>query len=292
MRLLFRAVASYFYARPPLAIFLASLLSLSVTTLGLGLYTHYDTNLLNLDVLNWSKLTSEMSKLKYCLHTELNITKDNLTSLNTATQANIPIVTDLSRVDKSPMMSSVGNVSLDMLGLGYLGQENITVILQTEAGTDAACVRVEAEEAGLVKSLLNETVGQATCLETGHEYKVWTAHVAKHVPHTWCSRQGQMEFSIKLGTVQGKLSRNCETSCVTMLSSGMETYLTQSERNTMWRHLLVSSLILVLATASVIFWAATVVNRDLARDMTLLPSEVRYPQHQKASKFKIFRTNL
>lgn len=256
MRLLFRAVASYFYARPPLAIFLASLLSLSLTTLGLGLYTHYDTNLLNLDVLNWSKLTSEMSKLKYCLHTELNITKDNLTSLNTATQANIPIVTDLRRVDKSPLVSGVGNVSLDMLGLGYLGQENITVILLTEAGAKVACVRVEAEDAGLVKSLQNETVGQATCLETGHEFKVWTAHVAKHVPHTWCSRQGQMEFSVKLGTVQG-----------------METYLTQSERNTMWRHLLVSSLILVLATASVILWVATVVSRDRARDMTLLPSE-------------------
>ena len=276
MRLLCRAVASYFYARPPLAIFLASLLSLSVTTLGLGLYTHYDTNLLNLDVLNWSKLTSEMSKLKYCLHTELNITNDNLTSSFTATQANIPIVTDLSKVDKSPLLSSVGNVSLDMLGLGYLGQENITVILQTEAGSGAACVRVEAEEAGLVRSLQNETVGKATCLETGHVYKVWTAHVAKHVPHTWCSRQGQREFSVKLRTVKGELSRNYEKCRVIMLSSGMETYLTQSERNTMWRHLLVTSLVLVLATASVILWAALVVSRDRARDMTLLPSEVRY----------------
>lgn len=256
MRLLCRAVASYFYSRPPLAIFLASLLSLSVTTLGLGLYTHYDSNLLNLDVLNWSKLTSEMSKLKYCLHTELNITKENLTSPFTATQANIPIVTDLSKVDKSPVMTSVGNVSLDMLGLGYLGQENITVILQTEADSEAACVRVEAEEAGLVASLHNETVGQSTCLATGHVYRVWTAHVAKHVPHTWCSRQGQREFSVKLGTVPG-----------------METFLTQSERNTMWRHLLVTSLVLVLATASVILWAALVVSRDRARDMTLLPSE-------------------
>ena len=64
-----------------------------------------------------------------------------------------------------------------------------------------------------------------------------------------------------------------------MLSLGMETYLTQSERNTMWRHLLISSLLLVLATASVILWAATVVNRDRARDMTLLPSEVKYPKN-------------
>ena len=277
MRLLCRAVASYFYSRPPLAIFLASLLSLSVTTLGLGLYTHYDTNLLNLDVLNWSKLTSEMSKLKYCLHTELNITKDNLTSPFTATQANIPIVTDLSKVDKSPVMTSAGNVSLDMLGLGYLGQENITVILQTETNSEAACVRVEAEEAGLVASLHNETVGQSTCLATGHVYRVWTAHVAKHVPHTWCSRQGQREFSVKLGTVPGELSQYYEL-CHDVMISGMETFLTQSERNTMWRHLLVTSLVLVLATASVILWAALVVSRDRARDMTLLPSEVSYSE--------------
>ena len=54
----------------------------------------------------------------------------------------------------------------------------------------------------------------------------------------------------------------------------METYLTQSERNVMWRHLLVTSLVLVLATATLILWAAVVVSRDRARDMTLLPSEV------------------
>ena len=73
-----------------------------------------------------------------------------------------------------------------------------------------------------------------------------------------------------------------------MLSLGMETYLTQSERNTMWRHLLISSLLLVLATVSVILWAATVVNRDRARDMTLLPSEVKYPNKFEFSYLEHF----
>ena len=221
MRPLCRAVTSYFYSRPPLAIFLTSLLSLSVTTLGLGLYTHYDTNLLNLDVLDWSKLTTEMSKLKYCLHTELNLTKDNLTSPYTATQANIPIETDLSKVDTSPLMSSVGNLSLEMLGLGHLSQDNITVILQTGAGSEVACVRVEGEAAELVDSLRNETVGRAACLDTGHVHRVWTAHVAKHVPHTWCRRHDQREFRVKLGPVQGEiLLITLESNKMTILRHG------------------------------------------------------------------------
>ena len=76
------------------------------------------------------------------------------------------------------------------------------------------------------------------------------------------------------------------------MSSGMETFLTQSERNTMWRHLLVTSLVLVLATASVILWAALVVSRDRARDMTLLPSEVSYSQNPDRIKLEAISRRL
>ena len=53
----------------------------------------------------------------------------------------------------------------------------------------------------------------------------------------------------------------------------METFLTQQERNVMYSHLMVTSLLLVLACAGVLVWAAVAVTRDTARDMTLLPSE-------------------
>ena len=260
MKLLCRAVASYFYSRPPLAIFLASVLTMAVTTLGLALYCHYNTDLLNVDVLDWSKLTAEMSKLKYCLQANITMTRFNTTeSLASATQANLPLEAGLGAEAGSRLVSSVGNLSLALLGLGAVSQDNITVRLQHPATLGqgaAACVRVEARQPGLVTSLRNGSVGQAACLDTGHVSRVWTAHSARHVPHTWCSKPGQQVFQIKFGQVEG-----------------METFLTQQERNVMYSHLMVTSLLLVLACAGVLVWAAVAVTRDTARDMTLLPSE-------------------
>ena len=259
MQLMWRSLASYFYSRPPLAIFLASLLTLSMTTLSLGIYCHYNTSLLNVDVLNWHKLMTEMSKLKYCLHS--NSTMDiNSTSEYCATQGNVQIQTGIGSYvmeanNPSSTISWVGNISLSLLGLGYISQENITVLVQKERLSTEACIRVESQTAGFVENLRNESIGQSTCLDTGHVTHMWTAHSAKHLPHTWCSKPGQHVFDMKFGDTEG-----------------LETYLTQEDRNLMYQHLLITSLFLVLVCVGVITWAWVSITRDQTRDMTLLPS--------------------
>ena len=62
-----RSLLSYFYSKPPLSIFLMSLLMLSATSLILALYCHHNTDLLNMDILDWNSLLSKMPDFKYCL---------------------------------------------------------------------------------------------------------------------------------------------------------------------------------------------------------------------------------
>jgi len=248
-------VASYFYARPPLAIFLISLLVLAVTTLSLGFYCHYNTSLTNVDILDWNRLITGMSKLKYCLHTNLTEFVDSNRSVFSASLEKIPFDSDLKMADSS---TCVGNISLSLLGLGYISQDNITVRIQS--GSGAACVQVESEHSIFIENLKNESIGQSgTCQSSsGHAASahVWTAHTAAHLPHTWCSRPGQTIFEMELGPMEG-----------------METFLSQEERNVMYEHLVVTSLVLVLACVIMVTWAWVSVARDRTRDMTLLPRD-------------------
>lgn len=246
-------VASYFYARPPLAIFLISLLVLAVTTLSLGFYCHYNTSLTNVDILDWNRLIVGMSKLKYCLHSNITEYVDSNRSVFSASLDKIPFDSDLEMKDSA---TCVGNISLSLLGLGYISQDNITVRIQS--GSKAACVQVESEHSIFVENLKNESVGQSdTCqASSGHVTHVWTAHTAAHLPHTWCSRPGQTIFEMELGPIEG-----------------METFLTQEERNVMYDHLVVTSLFLVLACVIMVTWAWFSVTRDRTRDMTLLPRD-------------------
>ena len=81
-----------------MAIFLASLMALSVTALALAIYCHNNTSLTNVDILNWDRLLSQMSELKYCLHT--NMTENTTTSSNitvySAAMSDVPLKSDLN----------------------------------------------------------------------------------------------------------------------------------------------------------------------------------------------------
>ena len=67
MFLSYHSLSSFLCTRPPLAMFILSLLLLSVTTLSLALYCRSSPNLHNVDVLDWNKLFTEMSDIKFCL---------------------------------------------------------------------------------------------------------------------------------------------------------------------------------------------------------------------------------
>ena len=57
----------------------------------------------------------------------------------------------LSCIDQSQLNIVEGNVSLSLLGLGYLSQENVTVKIQQTRGAREACVRVESEDEDIIR---------------------------------------------------------------------------------------------------------------------------------------------
>jgi len=253
-----RSLSSYLYSKPPLSIFLLSLLILSFTSLILALYCHSNTHLINNDILNWNILLTKMSDFKYCLlNQSLSVSNTSSSSsvIFSATQANIPLqFQDLTSISSS--VSVVGNVSLSLLGLGYLSQENVTVKIQQTRGAREACVRVESEDEDIIRSLRNESMGQSRCVETDDESRVFTAHSARHVSHVWCSGHDQTVFSVDTHPVP----------------AGLETFLDQEQRDVVFRHLVTTSLFLLLLTLALVTCIGVRVTRDQTRDMTLLPT--------------------
>ena len=106
-----RSLSSYLYSKPPLSIFLLSLLILSFTSLILALYCHSNTHLINNDILNWNILLTKMSDFKYCLlNQSLSVINTSSSVIFSATQANIPLqFQDLTSISSS--VSVVGNIN-------------------------------------------------------------------------------------------------------------------------------------------------------------------------------------
>ena len=63
----YQNLCSFFYSKPPLCVFLLSLLSFSIITFSLSIYVQHNDRVANIDVLDWNRLLLEMSELKYCL---------------------------------------------------------------------------------------------------------------------------------------------------------------------------------------------------------------------------------
>ena len=143
---------------------------------------------------------------------------------------------------------------MSLLGLGHISQDNITV--QVQHGSVSSCIRVLSGDGDMVTHLKNDSIGQSTCPDTISVSHMWSAHTAKHLPHTWCSRPGQTMFEMNIGHMPG-----------------LETYLTQDQRDNMYTHLMVTSLVLFLVCVAMLTWAWVHVSRDQTRDMTLLPGD-------------------
>ena len=241
-----RSVPGYFSSRPPLTIFLVSLLALAVALMVLaGLCNHKED--IPDEVLDWPRLLREMSRLKYCLGNSSQ--QGPVVGLVGASLESVPVVGEGGEGGEGDI-SSVGSLALSLLGLP--SPHNITVRLQAAAGQ--VCVRVETREPGLLAHLQNETVGTSSCGSSpGTQLRTWTAHRRQHLPHQWCQQPGEQELEIRLGTMPG-----------------LETFLRQDQRDLMYSHLITTSLIILLLCLLVVLWAG--VRRDTRDSLTLLPT--------------------
>ena len=236
-----RAVSAYFSSRPPVTIFTFSLLSLSLALMVLAGYCHYNTDLKD-EVLDWPRLLQEMSELKYCLGNSSQLVETSTEAVETASLDRVPVLGDRD-------VSSGGTVPLSVLGFTSPG--NLTVSLQMAGGL--ACVRVEAAELQLVSHLRNESVGQSGCWDSERKVRRWTAHKRRHLPSNWCAQSGEEQVEIRLGS-----------------KPGLETFLTQDQRDVMYYHLITTAILLLVCCLLVVVWAG--VRRDTRARLTLLPT--------------------
>ena len=240
------SVSVYFSSRPPLAIFLLSMLGLAVALMVLGVFCHHKTDLQD-EVLDWPRLLREMSRLKYCLgnSSQLNTTVPG--PVVAASLDNVPVV---GEGEEEGDISSVGTLPLSLLGL--TSPHNITVSLQAAAGQ--VCVTVETSQPSFLSHLKNESVGTSSCRAPDLQLRTWRAHQRQHLPHSWCQQPGEQQLEIKLGTIM----------------PGLETLLTQDQRDVMYSHLMTTSVVIIILCLLMVLWAG--VRRDTRDSLTLLPT--------------------
>ena len=218
------------------------MVSLAAALMVLAVFSHNKTDIQD-EVLDWPRLVREMSQLKYCLG---NSSQQNTTGPGPVVRASL----DNVPVGGEGDISSVGSLALTLLGL--TSPHNITVSLQ--AGGGQVCVTVETSEPSLLSHLKNESVGTSSCPAPGLKVRSWTAHRREHLPHSWCQHPGQQELEIKLGSIM----------------PGLETYLTQDQRDVMFSHLMTTSVIIIILCLLMVLWAG--VRRDTRDSLTLLPT--------------------
>ena len=147
-------------------------------------------------------------------------------------------------------ISSVGTLPLSLLGL--TSPHNITVSLQAAAGQ--VCVTVETSQPSFLSHLKNESVGTSSCRAPDLQLRTWRAHQRQHLPHSWCQQPGEQQLEIKLGTIM----------------PGLETLLTQDQRDVMYSHLMTTSVVIIILCLLMVLWAG--VRRDTRDSLTLLPT--------------------
>jgi len=262
MFLSFHSLSSFLSSRPPLAMFILSLLALSVTTLSLAIYCRSSSNLHNVDVLDWNKLFTEMSSIKFCLKT--NSSSNSSNSPYIATMGKVPIDSNLVAFlpSDSEYFSGEGMIPLTHLGLGHTSEESVMVKLQQEKRDVTVCVRVESDNAELIEHLRNDTMGNDPCIVSDRDTREFIAHSDKHLPHTWCKED---EGTIFQWSFKGR--------------DDWATFLTSEEREVLYLHMLATSAVLASAVVVMLVWAAvrggTGSRRvgDRRGDMQLLSSQ-------------------
>lgn len=230
-----RNVSSFCRSRPPLIVFLVSLLCLGITCVCLAVYTaNTTTKLYNPDILDWNRLLLEMSRLKFCL-TDKTPDRQSHPELSHA-ERTVLLKSNLLGDQRSFL--GVGLVTLDGMGLGHMGQNVSVTLRQTKPGPEV-CVRVE----GRSEVIRNLMVGNnSSCaggeIESNADMKLYKVHSKSHLPRSWCEDQGaKFVFSYK--------SRE-----------EWATLLTEEDKEVMVRHLVGTSSLLFCVVFIMVLYAA------------------------------------
>lgn len=213
-------------SRPPLALFLSSLLLISLTAFSLALYVHASP-LPNPDILDWSRLLEEMSELKYCLYQTHPNTSASNSSLVSVSRADVhpPLYSTLIK----PAQLSVGSflaqgwIPLDHMGLGHKNQQVEVTISRLDEGRDF-CLQIR----GALPMLRSLNSTKKTCSSPpDKKLKHFTAHASSHLSRNWCSNGSRFTF-------------------LPEILSDYSTQLTDQERSVAVEHLLAAGTFLAL----------------------------------------------
>ena len=195
LRLSCTSIFLLFSARPPLALFISSLLLLSITAFSLALYVQSNTQIPNPDILDWSRLLEEMSELKYCLYSNPPTTTNTSDpSMVTAARKGIhpPPRSSLIKPAHLAMesFSAQGVIPLDHMGLGHAGQQ-VQVTFFKVGGLEEFCLQVRG--APKVLSSLIKSSNETECNNPKIDLN-FTAHASTHLASSWCSNGSQFTF--------------------------------------------------------------------------------------------------
>jgi len=187
------SISSSLSSRPPLALFLLSLLLLAVTCLSLALYVS-TSDLPNPDVLDWARLLGEMAELRFCMSNTTAPSSASNSSLASVALASVSLAAPLAAAFRGR-----GAVPLDHMGLGHTGQQVEVTIAQVGA-TSEVCLEVR----GAPEVLHHLATNTSGCGVEGAVLE-YTAHTSAHLSSSWCSQGSPFTFSPAEGAVAPEL---------------------------------------------------------------------------------------
>jgi len=215
----YQNLCSFFYSKPPLCVFLLSLLSFSIITFSLSIYVQHNDRVANIDVLDWNRLLLEMSELKYCLcrdkchcqesvhlnegamlgtRVRRDLNQASVNNKSSAALASIPIKTRLldQLKIKEETFRGTGVVPLDHFGLGHDPTAKVAVTIhQQKQFQDKLCVVVEGDKKHL-EAIVNSSATSEGCPGGASLGGTTTlcVHSASHLPHAWCQNGTRFEI--------------------------------------------------------------------------------------------------
>lgn len=207
---------SAFMSKPPVVIFMISLLAFAVTTFTLSIYVSKTEDIPNPDVLCWNSLLVRISKLEFCLqpHPRQNDTDGH--SQNTANQTvsiSVPISpkfldkfrTSVSKISAETFLAR-GEIPISKLGRHLSRYEGQTISLSFEISSDDdggkstndnVCMLIEGSESLI--SDLNSGISPGNCSSDALVRRNATfLNLASHSPDEvvavdWCDAASRNE---------------------------------------------------------------------------------------------------
>jgi len=232
---------SYLRSQPPVSVFLCSLACLSLTLLGLALYTGTtDSVIQNLDILDWSRVLQHLSKQKFCLPKNgsipKNISSDDLDSVERTIKLKGPMFAPSTTFASSFPFRGLSVVPLDHLGLGHHGHNISVGFLLKSRDSQEVCLLVRGKS-DVIKDLQRKVTDSCYENEAHAREQSVLVHSAAHLSSSWCQGGELLSFAPHV--------READM-----------TALSGEDRSVMVSHLLGAALALSIILAAALLWGA------------------------------------